>query len=237
MTPAAIIREAQADGVRLALSLTGTLKATGDGAVVNRWLAMIREHKAEIIDVLKVGVGDTATASCWWLIHHPDRDPLEVACCPEATHAEILERHPDAVAAEPLTPTIRRPSAPLNAEEETAIRAWLALIEETDPATLADVIGQCQRDADARDYFTGRAAGELPKPDPFPDDRRTCDQCANLIARRCQAAQRGAIVASRNYEPIRDLLRRCEGYAPGASDPDRRHGRERWPGLIQQGGD
>ena len=184
----------------------------------------------------KVGAGDTATASRWWLIHYPDRDPVEVACCPEATHADILERHPDAVAAEPFTPTIRQASAPLTASEETAIRAWLALIEETDPATIAEVISQCQRDADARDYFTRRAAAELPKPDPFPDDRRTCDQCANLIARRCQAAKRGEIVASRNYEPIRDLPRRCEGYAPGAADADRRPGRERWPGLTDTKG-
>ena len=184
----------------------------------------------------KVGAGDTATASRWWLIHYPDRDPVEVACCPKATHADILERHPDAVAAEPFTPTIRQPSAPLTASEETAIRAWLALIEEIDPATIAEVISQCQRDADARDYFTRRAAAELPKPDPFPDDRRTCNQCANLIARRCQAAKRGEIVASRNYEPIRDLPRRCEGYAPGATDTDRRPGRERWPGLTDTKG-
>jgi hypothetical protein len=124
-------------------------------------------------------------------------------------------------------------TAPMTAEEEQGIRAWLAVIEETDPATIAEVMSQCQRDADARDYFTGRAAAELPKPDPFPDDRRTCDKCANLIARRCQAAKRGEIVASRNYEPIRDLPRRCEGYAPGATDTDRRPGRERWPGLRE----
>lgn len=179
----------------------------------------------------KVGAGDTATAFRRWLIHYPDRDPVEVACCPDATHAEILEWRPDAVAAEPFTPSIRQPAAPMTASEETAIRAWLALIEETDPATIAEVIGRCQRDADARDYFTGRAAAEVPKPDPF-DDRRACDQCANLIARRCTAAKRGEIVASRNYEPIRDLPRRCEGYAPDATDPDQRPGRERWPGLI-----
>ncbi len=162
MTPATIIREAQADGVRLALSTTGTIKAIGDGTAMNRWLAVIREHKAEIIGALKVGAGSTTTASRWWRIHYPDRDPLEWACCPEATHAEILERHPDAEAAEPFTPTIRQPSAPLTASEEMAIRAWLALIEETDPATISEVIGQCQRDADARDYFAGRAAAELP---------------------------------------------------------------------------
>jgi hypothetical protein len=33
----------------------------------------------------------------------------------------------------------------------------LALIEETDPATIAGVIDQCQRDADVRSYFSGRA--------------------------------------------------------------------------------
>jgi hypothetical protein len=119
MISATIIREAQSDGVSLTLSPAGTIKATGDGAAVNRWLSVIRESKAEIIEALKVGAGRTAH---------------------------------------------------LTAKNESAIRAWLALIEETDPATIAEVIGQCQRDADARDYFTGRAVAELPKPDPFPDD-------------------------------------------------------------------
>lgn len=62
MTPAAIIQGAQSDGVRLALSPAGTIKATGDGTAVNRWLAVIREHKAAIIETLKVGAGDTAAS-------------------------------------------------------------------------------------------------------------------------------------------------------------------------------
>jgi hypothetical protein len=197
MTPAIIIREAQADGVRLALSPAGTIKATGDGAAVSRWLSVIRERKAEIIEALKVGAAETATDS---------------RC------------------------SIGQAPASLTASEEMAIRAWLALIGETDPETIAEVIGQCRQIADVRNYFIGRAAAELPKPDLFPDDRRICEQCANLIARCCQAAKRGEIVASRNYEPIRDLPRRCEGYAPGADDPDRRHGRERWPGLTDTKG-
>lgn len=69
------------------------------------------------------------------------------------------------------------------------------------------------------------------------DQRRTCDQCANLARRRCLAAWRGEIVASRDYEPVRDIPRRCEGYAPGADDPDTRPGRERWPELIQKEGE
>ena len=103
---------------------------------------------------------------------------------------------------------------PLTAEEETAIRAWLALIEETDAATIAEVIGQCQRDADARDYFTGRAAAELPKPDHLPDDRRTCRQCSNLTyGGVCSVASPGgAVSAIRGYRPVADLRQRCEAF-------------------------
>lgn len=189
---------------------------------------------------LDATVGDTATASRWWLLHFADRDPVEVACSPVATHAEILASYPDALAAEPFEdPTITPPTAPLSRGEEASIRRWLALIEETDPAIIEHVAEQCRLDAEARRYFIERAAAELPKKpnDPLPrDDRRTCDQCVNLVARRCQAARRGEIVANRDYEPIRDLPRRCEGYAPGPDDPDRRPGAERWPGLLQERG-
>ena len=235
MIPAAIIREAQADGVRLTLSPTGTIKANGDGAAVDHWLPTIRKHKAEIVETLQQAANDPASPHWMWLIHFADREPLASTFSPEATHAEVLAQFPDAVAAEPAVNSTGDALPALTAEDETAIRVWLALIEETDPATIAEVIGQCQQDADARHYFTRRAAAELSKSDPYPDDRRTCNQCANLIANRCQAAKRGEIVASRNYEPIRDLPRRCEGYVPGAGDPDSRPGRERWPELIQKG--
>lgn len=219
-----------------------TQKAANSQSVASVATVAVANHCKPIPESIpatlaKVGASGTTTVSRWWLIHYPDGDPVEVACCPQATHAEILEWYSDAIAAEPFEPTIRQPSAPMSANDEQAIRAWLALIEETDPATIAEVVSKCQRDADARDYFIGRAAAELPKPDPFHDDRRTCNQCENLIAQRCQAAKRGEIVASRDYEPIRNLPRRCEGYAPGADDPDGRHGRERWPGLIQKGGE
>lgn len=135
--------------------------------------------------------GKTADAvTSWgWLLHFADREPLEVYCNPDATHAGILERYPDALAAEPIPERI----TPTDAEAV----AWPTLIT-TD------------------------------------DQRRTCDQCANLARRRCLAAWRGEIVASRDYEPVRDIPRRCEGYAPGADDPDTRQGRERWPELIQK---
>ncbi len=51
MTPA--ILEAMNDGVSLALSSTGNIKASGDGTAVNRWLPTIREHKADIVAALQ----------------------------------------------------------------------------------------------------------------------------------------------------------------------------------------
>jgi|GEM_PF-6774575 len=88
MTPATIIQKAQADGVRLAMSPAGTIKATGNGAAVNRWLAVIREHKAEIIGMLKVSANDTAStpvtaeeekAIRTWLEHIKETDPATIA--------------------------------------------------------------------------------------------------------------------------------------------------------------
>lgn len=41
-------------------------------------------------------------ASRLWLLHYPDREPVETWTDPPATHADILERHPEAIAAEPI---------------------------------------------------------------------------------------------------------------------------------------
>ena len=241
MTLSALIRKSATVKVATAIPAISATQPKGEAATVARiaTVAVANPKEEKTAPLAKVGAGDTATASRWWLIHYPDRDPVEVACYPDATHTEILERHPDAVASEPFTPTIRQPSAPMTAEEETAIRAWLALIEETAPATIAEVIGQCQRDADARDYFTGRATAELPKPDLSPDDRRTCSQCLNLRVWVCSIAkpERGTlVVANRGYRPAPDMLQRCAGYLPNATDTDQRPGWERWPGLTDTKG-
>lgn len=120
MNPATIIIQATADGVSLALSPAGTIKANGDGAAVNRWLPVIREHKAEIIDVLKVGAGGTATIADRWLFHFTDHDELTVLFVPPVTHAEALSSYPDAVAAEPLPDRPNRKPTKAEAAEITA---------------------------------------------------------------------------------------------------------------------
>jgi len=81
-------------------------------------------------------------------------------------------------------------------------------------------------------------AADLPDvPLPDTDDRRTCQQCANLSpGGRCLVAWRGVRIgnAGRKYSPAPDVPRRCEGYAPEPVDADQRTGAERWPGLAEK---
>ena len=102
MTPAAIIREAQSEGVRLAISPAGTIKATGDGAVVKRWLNVIREHKAQIINALKAAAplaanddaGLTASTANQWRIVARDGATREITYSPAATAAQVRRDYP-----------------------------------------------------------------------------------------------------------------------------------------------
>lgn len=127
------------------------------------------------------------------------------------------------------------PDAVISEIEEATIRAWLTHMGETDPDIIAEVLDKCRADMQAQAYFLRRAE-EVPKPLAFDDDRRHCTECANLTqSGMCLAARRGEITASRTYHPMDHIPRRCEGYAPGPGDPDRRHGRERWPNLNQKG--
>lgn len=207
MTPA-ILTHALTDGLTVSLDGCDRLRVRGPAAAVSRWLPLLREHKQEIIAAL--AANDEPPVSHWWRLHFADREPLETAFTPPVSRAEALACYPDATHAEPFEPTAERPARPLTGDEESAILAWLAQIGETDQEIIADMLDRCRRDAAARRYFLGRAAEKAP-----PDDRRTCNECAHLAANgRCLAAWRGEIVASRTYEPIRDLPRRCEGFAP-----------------------
>ena len=67
------------------------------------------------------------------------------------------------------------------------------------------------------------------------DDRIHCTDCSWLsMSGVCRAAgpKGNPVVANRGYQPVRDLPRRCEGFAPYADNPDQRRGLERWPGLA-----
>jgi hypothetical protein len=88
MTPATIIREAQAGGVKLALSPAGTIKATGDKTALERWLPVIRKRKADLL-------ASPYDLPAWCL--SPDRK----TCKPEV----LAGRH-DVTAADPFEPAI-----------------------------------------------------------------------------------------------------------------------------------
>lgn len=96
---AALIEQAAADGVRLALTPAGNVKATGDAAAVARWLPAIREHKPALVAAL---ASPDALPRRAWLLHFAEREPLEVIFCPEQSHAEVLARYPEAIAAQPV---------------------------------------------------------------------------------------------------------------------------------------
>ena len=50
-----------------------------------------------------------------------------------------------------------KPLAPLTADEEARVRAWLTHIGETDTAIITAVLDGCRADRDARNYFTRRS--------------------------------------------------------------------------------
>ena len=176
-----------------------------------------------------------------------ERARREIAQSADQATAVTVERNLSAVTAVPqsgkseistvsIVSNGSTQTACMTAEEESTIRAWLAYIEETDLVIIAEVLDKCRTNSKERQDLIQWIEKTTPQPVTFHDDRRHCDQCVNLTERgRCLAAWRGEIAVSRHYEPIRDLLQRCPGYLPKANEIDQRPGRERWPGLIQQG--
>ena len=64
------------------------------------------------------------------------------------------------------------------------------------------------------------------------DDRRWCKDCQRLAGGvRCKAPAAGLLIASKVYEPVQSMPRRCVAYLPGNDDPDQTPGVVRWPWL------
>jgi hypothetical protein len=159
--------------------------------------------------------------SHWWLIHYQDRSSKKVQFSPGWAMAEVLSMYPGAITIEPDLAAIPPPETPLSAQDEHLLRAWLALIEETDPLLIDQTLERCRQDLEARKYFLGRAVAELPKPDPL-DDRRPCTLCANFVQDRCYT--RNAWYC----QSTKTLAQRCKDYKPLPWDFDQRPGSQRW---------
>ena len=104
---------------------------------------------------------------------------------------------------------------------------WDALLPAAPPATPATET-PCPEPAPAPPAADATSES-IAAPWRDGDNRRRCTNCGNLNERGlCLAAHRGEIKASRTYTPIRDLLRRCEGFKALPDDPDQRNAWDRW---------
>jgi hypothetical protein len=104
LIPAAIISQAAADGVHLALGPSSAVKATGEKAAIERWAATIRDHKAAIVELLKCAdldaghptpVGDPDLHR-QWRVEIPGREAFSVIVVPEANVEQMQTRYPTA---------------------------------------------------------------------------------------------------------------------------------------------
>ncbi len=149
----------------------------------------------------------------------PDNGATKVT---QGSSVPFVATHPAPFATNEIPAEVRR-----LAEAVAVLRGW-------SPGEVADTLADWQADPDGTEAAL-RHLLALGAADPGPaptDDRRRCDQCGNLRGRVCSVASVGGVVSARvGYEPVRDLLRRCEGYLPKAGEADQRPGAERWPGL------
>jgi hypothetical protein len=108
--------------------------------------------------IKKVGLANTVTATPATTATQEVDKPVTVA--PVAT-VDV------AVKQEPLPE--------LSLDQEASIRAWLALIDETDPDIIAEILNQCHDELGARRYFLKRSE-EVPETVP-KHERITCGGC------------------------------------------------------------
>lgn len=116
-----IVGRSLANAVRAITNGTGSIKATGNRATVNRWLPMIRENKAEIIELLQGGDTDKSAASLQWLFHFADRNDFPVTFVPAVNHETAPGYYPTAIAAEPAPIRPQRKPTKAEADEITAL--------------------------------------------------------------------------------------------------------------------
>ena len=101
MNVAEMIDHVAADGVILALSQTGKIKATGDQSAVDKWLPMIRNYKPAIVcellrEIRRTRVVDMLEGKRFALfVENEETDPViaTVAICNVAIFEMAIPRH------------------------------------------------------------------------------------------------------------------------------------------------
>ena len=226
MSPASIICQAQADGVRLALTAAGSIKASGDGAAIARWLAVLSVNKAALVALLRQqaepappaqptrAIEDTNTTSAWWLLHYPDREPVQLVSHPPATLAQMLQQHLEALAAEPMSEP--SPAPHLTAEADRSCWPHSSAMNSVEIGTF---MARLARFTDkGMDYDQAEAlADKLVQRDREGDDRRHCLECRHLQGAgrwRCGNWHRAGVARDGLARDLVLMLQRCDGYHP-----------------------
>lgn len=101
MTPEALLRAVQADGLHLYLE-QGALRARGPGPVLERWTPEIRGNKPALVALLSAPANDPGaqapdpdTTRRLWLVTLPTGERFSSSFTPPATAAEVLSWYPN----------------------------------------------------------------------------------------------------------------------------------------------
>lgn len=104
----------------------------------------------------------THGATFWrWSILSPDGTRVLVHVIPEATRAEMERRYPGAQVV-PVEDVRTTRAAYMTKADETAIRAWLVRVGETDASSITDILERCRSDQGAHLYFLQRSKEAKP---------------------------------------------------------------------------
>jgi len=95
--------------------------------------------------------------SCWWRVTFHDGGVRTIFTPSPDSPEGLLRAYPAATDAQPFTPTFESPDATMSVTEQTAIKDWLARIDEQSQEVIDEVMVVCERNAGARAYALERS--------------------------------------------------------------------------------
>jgi len=208
------LRKAREERFATAIPATPATQPKGEEATVARIAAVAVANPDD-------GKAGDALISRGWLLHFEDRESPEDYCQPDATRSRVLECHPHTSAAEPIRERVRRTPTDAEAAELRLLVQAVGRAERWVSEEIEQAVDVALADPDGALVCYRALAVEHGLVLLLEDDRRTCNQCANLRGQVCGVAYPGGVVSAiRGYQPVRDVLHRCGGYMSIADEQD-----------------